>query len=112
MDSQSYFDEPFVTEEEEQPKPPKGKSIAALILGIASLVLHFIPLCLPGISWLVSLVTCIVAKCLIKNAPESGLKKGAKITSTISLILHIIGIVLTVLGTIAVVIIALIGMGA
>ena len=102
MDSQSIFDDAFLTEEE-QPKPSKAKSIAGLILGIVSL-LSSLAFFVPVINWIVSLVTCIVSKALVKKQPASGLKKGAKITSTIALIIDIVAAALIVLAVIAIVV--------
>ncbi len=77
----------------------KAKSIWGLVLGILSLpgaLGGFGPIIgIPG--WIVSLVMAIVAKVLVKKEPDSGLKKGAKITSAIALVLNIITVVLFVL---------------
>ena len=90
MDEQTIVEETVVTEETAvQPKSGKGKSIAALILGIASIVANLPLLPLP-FAWVIGLVCTIISKVLIKKAPDSGLKKGAKITSTIGLILTIV----------------------
>ena len=90
MDEQTIVEETVVTEETAvQPKAGKGKSIAALILGIASIVAN-LPLVPLPFAWVIGLVCTIISKVLIKKAPDSGLKKGAKITSTIGLILSIV----------------------
>ena len=84
MDEQTIVEETTV-----QAESGKGKSIAALILGIASIVANLPLLPLP-FAWVIGLVCTIISKVLIKKAPDSGLKKGAKITSTIGLILTIV----------------------
>ncbi len=88
MDTQDYI---YETE-----APSKGKSIAALILGICSIAFNTVLSCLP-LNWIISLVTAIVSKVLLKNIPDSGLKTGAKITSTIGLILSIVRAAIVVL---------------
>ena len=93
--------------EELQPKGSKVKAIIGLILGILSL-LSSIAIFLPVINWIVSLATCIVSKILIKHQPDSGLKKGAKITSTIALIIDIVAAALIVLAAIAIVVAVLV----
>ena len=108
MDNQSYFEDDFYNEDDapvEEVK--KGKSVAALVLGILSIVAHIIPL--PIINWIVSLVSVIVSKVLAKKSPDSGLKKGAKVTSTIGLVLCIIAAVVAVLVVIAGIVLAVLG---
>lgn len=89
MDNNAWEEEVL---EEEAPKKKNGKSIAGLVLGILSLpgaLGGFIPaIGVPG--WIVSLAMVIIAKVLIKNEEDSGLKKGAKITSTIALVVNIV----------------------
>lgn len=89
MDNNAWEEEVL---EEEAPKKKNAKSIVALVLGILSLpgaLGGFIPaIGVPG--WIVSLVMVIVSKILIKNEEDSGLKKGAKVTSTIALIVNIV----------------------
>lgn len=90
MDEQTIVEETVVTEETAvKAEAGKGKSIAALILGIASIVAN-LPLVPLPFAWVIGLVCTIISKVLIKKAPDSGLKKGAKITSTIGLILTIV----------------------
>lgn len=97
MDNNEYI----VTEDEifEETKPTKGKNIAALILGIVSIVAN-----LPGVplpfAWVIGLVTSIVSKCLLKSASKGGIHTGAKITSTIGLVLTIVWAALLLLAII------------
>lgn len=93
----NIWDEETIVEE----KPKKdAKNIVAMILGILSIVIH-LPVCnfIP-FAWLISLVSSIVAKVLVKKTPDCGMKKAAKITSTIGLILCILSVVLSVVGII------------
>ena len=87
MDNNEYI----VTEDEifEETKPTKGKNIAALILGIVSIVAN-LPVCPVPFAWVIALVTSIVSKCLLKTASKGGIHTGAKITSTIGLVLTIV----------------------
>ena len=87
MDNNEYI----VTEDEifEETKPTKGKNIAALILGIVSIVAN-LPVCPVPFAWVIGLVTSIVSKCLLKSASKGGIHTGAKITSTIGLVLTIV----------------------
>lgn len=89
----------------------KAKSIWGLVLGILSLpgaLGGFGPIIgIPG--WIVSLVMAIVAKVLVKKEPDSGLKKGAKITATIAIVLNIITAVLLVLEVAALIILSFTG---
>ncbi|MBE6697501.1 MAG: hypothetical protein E7581_03155 [Ruminococcaceae bacterium] len=87
MDNNEYI----VTEADivEETKPTKGKNIAALILGIVSIVAN-LPVCPVPFAWVIALVTSIVSKCLLKNASKDGIHTGAKITSTIGLVLTIV----------------------
>lgn len=86
MDNNEYI----VTEADivEETTPTKGKNIAALILGIVSIVAN-LPVCPVPFAWVIGLVTSIVSKCLLKTASKGGIHTGAKITSTIGLILTI-----------------------
>lgn len=100
MNNNIWDDEPIVEE-----KPKKStKNIVAMILGILSIVVH-LPICnfIP-FAWLISLVSSIVAKVLIKATPVDGLRKTAKITSTIGLILCIVSLVLYIVGVVVAVI--------
>lgn len=90
MDNNAWEEEVL---EEEAPKKKNGKSIAGLVLGILSLpgaLGGFIPAAIGVPGWIVSLAMVIIAKVLIKNEEDSGLKKGAKITSTIALVVNIV----------------------
>ena len=98
MDNNEYI----VTEADivEETKPTKGKNIAALILGIVSIVAN-LPVCPVPFAWVIALVTSIVSKCLLKTASKGGIHTGAKITSTIGLILTIFWAALLLLAIIA-----------
>ncbi len=89
----------------------KVKSIIGLVLGILSLpgaLGGFGPIIgIPG--WIVSMIMAIVAKVLVKKEPDSGLKKGAKITATIAIILNIVTAVLGLLGVIALIVLSATG---
>lgn len=109
MDNQSYLDDELYTEEDEfAEKPKKGKSIAALILGILSIVANLPLLPLP-FAWVIGLVSCIISKVLAKKSPDSGLKKGAKVTSTIGLVMTIIWAVLCLLAIVASIVLTVLG---
>lgn len=82
-----------------QEQAPKGKSIAALIFGIVSIAANLPGFPLP-FAWTIALASTIVSKILLKTLPESGLQKGAKITSTIGMIMTIVWGSLAVLGII------------
>ena len=103
-----------IMEEEVKKTAPasKTKSIIGLVLGILSLpgaLGGFGPIIgIPG--WIVSMAMAIVAKILVKKEPDSGLKKGAKITATIAIILNIITAVLLVLLVVAWIILTAIGL--
>ncbi len=107
MDNTNNIPEEQIT----QAAPKKTKSIWGLVLGILSLpgaLGGFGPIIgIPG--WFVSLAMAIVAKVLVKKEPDSGLKKGAKITSTIAIVLNIITVVLFVLEVAALIILSFTG---
>ena len=108
MNDNIWDEEPIVEE-----KPQKStKNIVGMILGIVSIVLH-LPICnyIP-FAWLLSLVASIVAKVLVKTTPACGMRKAAKITSTIGLILCIVSAVFTVLGIVAVIVLSYLGVFA
>lgn len=108
MDNTNNIPEEQIT----QAAPKKTKSIIGLVLGILSLpgaLGGFGPIIgIPG--WFVSLAMAIVAKVLVKKEPDSGLKKGAKITSTIAIILNIITAALLVLLVVAWIVLTAIGL--
>ena len=96
MDNEYFVNEAEIVEET---APTKGKNIAALILGIVSIVAN-LPACPIPFAWVIGLVTAIVSKSLLKTASKCGIHTGAKITSTIGLILTIVWGVLWLLGAI------------
>lgn len=108
MNDNIWDEEPIVEE-----KPQKNtKNIVGMILGIVSIVLH-LPICnyIP-LAWLLSLAASIVAKVLIKATPACGMRKAAKITSTIGLILCIVSAVFTVVGVVALIVMSYLGVFA
>ena len=112
MDNQSYLDDELYTEDDElAEKPKKGKSIAALILGILSIVAN-LPLIPLPFAWVIGLVSCIISKVLAKKSPDGGLKKGAKITSTIGLVMTIIWATLGLLTIIATIVLTALGVSS
>lgn len=106
MDNNNVWEDEIL-DEEVAPKK-KVKSIIGLVLGILSLpgaLGGFVPVIgVPG--WIVSLAMVIVSKILIKNEEDSGLKKGAKVTSTIALIVNIVTFSLYLLIDIALIVAA------
>ena len=108
MDNEYFVNEAEIVEET---APTKGKNIAALILGIVSIVAN-LPACPVPFAWVIGLVTAIVSKCLLKSASKCGIHTGAKITSTIGLILTIVWAalwLLFVIGYIVIYVLALVG---
>ena len=79
----------YIVTEADIVEETKGKNIAALILGIVSIVAN-LPVCPVPFAWVIALVTSIVSKCLLKTASKGGIHTGAKITSTIGLVLTIV----------------------
>ena len=112
MDNQSYLDDELYTEDDELAEKPKnGKSIAALILGILSIVANLPIIPLP-FAWVIGLVSCIISKVLAKKSPDGGLKKGAKITSTIGLVMTIIWATLWLLTIVVTIVLTALGVSS
>lgn len=112
MDNQSYLDDELYTEDDELAEKPKnGKGIAALILGILSIVANLPIIPLP-FAWVIGLVSCIISKVLAKKSPDGGLKKGAKITSTIGLVMTIIWATLWLLTIVATIVLTALGVSS
>ena len=112
MDNQSYLDDELYTEDDELAEKPKnGKGIAALILGILSIVAN-LPLIPLPFAWVIGLVSCIISKVLAKKSPDGGLKKGAKITSTIGLVMTIIWATLLLLAIVVTIVLTVLGVSS
>lgn len=112
MDNNNVWEEEEIQETTEE-KPSKKtlvKRIIALSTGILSLPFMlggYIPV-IGWISWIVSMIFTIVTKILIKKDSDCKLKKGAHITSKISLIANIVSFCLYLVIDIAIIVLAII----